>query len=434
MKTLTICCSILLGILLFFTPPGVMAAKKMSDAELRKEIVRLEKQVQALEAENKRKQETYQTLLAEVDAAKQAFSPNSELSHLLQTAAKDTDQLLRQGYFRDSWSEELAPYIKGEMPANLEGIRLIVGYLQQNIQQGGEVRLAPGKIVDKKGVETTAEILTVGNLTAAYQKEGTVGFLLSSEQGDHLFEMEKAPSMSVRRTLKKYMKGKSNTMVVDVSHGVALRQAASSTSLWEQIQKGGPVVWPILLVGVLALIIIVNRFLFLRKTRVHADLVMTQIHREVKTKNWKAAYEVAQAHKLSALGRVLQTGIQFVGSSREDMENGLQEAILNEIPPMEKYLSTLGMLASIAPLLGLLGTVTGMINTFHAITFFGTQDPKVLSGGISEALITTMLGLSIAIPIMVCHTLISRQVETRIAQLEEKAVSLVNTIFSAEIK
>jgi len=85
-------------------------------------------------------------------------------------------------------------------------------------------------------------------------------------------------------------------------------------------------------------------------------------------------------------------------------------------------------MASIAPLLGLLGTVTGMINTFHTITYFGTGDAKMMSGGISEALITTMLGLAVAIPIMFCHTLISRSVENIIAQMEEKAVSFINTI------
>ncbi len=113
---------------------------------------------------------------------------------------------------------------------------------------------------------------------------------------------------------------------------------------------------------------------------------------------------------------------------REEMENALQEAILKEIPPMERFLSTLGMLAAIAPLLGLLGTVTGMIDTFHVITLYGTGDPRLMSGGISEALVTTMLGLSVAIPLMMGQTLLNRTVEKRIGQMEEKAVALVNII------
>jgi len=125
---------------------------------------------------------------------------------------------------------------------------------------------------------------------------------------------------------------------------------------------------------------------------------------------------------------VVKAGLNCWHLAREEMENALQEAILKEIPPMERYLSTLGMLAAIAPLLGLLGTVTGMIDTFHVITQHGTGDPRMMSGGISVALVTTMLGLSVAIPIMLAHTLLSRAVDNMIGQMEEKAVALVNIV------
>ena len=91
-------------------------------------------------------------------------------------------------------------------------------------------------------------------------------------------------------------------------------------------------------------------------------------------------------------------------------------------------MSTMGMLAAIAPLLGLLGTVTGMIDTFHVITMHGTGDPRMMSGGISEALVTTMLGLSVAIPIMLAHTLLNRAVENTVGMMEEKAVAMINII------
>jgi len=421
-----------------FILPSQVFAKPVSEAELKKEIQQIQEKCQILEAENKEKQKEYKKLSSEVDILQQALKQKlgglENLSQLLQVAAKDTDQILRQGYRRHTWSEQLDPYVRGEVPANIEGFRLVLSLLEENIRQSSECRIAPGIIIDKSGKEVPADILTIGNLTAAYRAKGEVGFLLTSEQGEMLFKMEKSPGFFISRNLKKYMNNKADAVYIDTAHGVALRQLVTSNNLWDKIKSGGPVIWPILLIGLLALIIVVNRLLFLRKSQVDADSLMQELDREIKAKNWQAAYKVAQLNKTSALGRVLLTGIQFVGNSREDMENGLQEAILNEIPPMEYFLSTLGMLASIAPLLGLLGTVTGMINTFHAITFFGSGDPKFLSGGISEALITTMLGLSIAIPIMVCHTFISRQIETRIAQLEEKAVSLVNAIYSVETK
>jgi len=124
----------------------------------------------------------------------------------------------------------------------------------------------------------------------------------------------------------------------------------------------------------------------------------------------------------------LTAGLECCHLGREIMENSLQEAILKEIPPLERFLSTLGMLAAIAPLLGLLGTVTGMIDTFFVITQHGTGDPRLMSDGISVALVTTMLGLYVAIPIMLVHTLLSRAVDNRIAQMEEKAVALINIV------
>ena len=132
------------------------------------------------------------------------------------------------------------------------------------------------------------------------------------------------------------------------------------------------------------------------------------------------------------MANIITAGINFRNMHRQDMENALQETILREIPPMERFLSTLGMLAAIAPLLGLLGTVTGMINTFHVITYYGTGDPRMMSGGISEALVTTMLGLMVAIPIMFGHTLLSRRVETMIAEMEEKAVSFINMVYKSK--
>jgi biopolymer transport protein ExbB len=137
---------------------------------------------------------------------------------------------------------------------------------------------------------------------------------------------------------------------------------------------------------------------------------------------------LCDADRNKPVARVIAAGLSCRLMEREEMENVLQEAILREIPPMERFLSTLGMLAAIALLLGLLGTVTGMIDTFHVITHHGTGDPRMMSGGISEALVTTMLGLTVAIPIMLAHTLLNRSVENRIGQMEEKAVALVNIV------
>jgi biopolymer transport protein ExbB len=106
----------------------------------------------------------------------------------------------------------------------------------------------------------------------------------------------------------------------------------------------------------------------------------------------------------------------------------LTEAILRELPRLERGLSMLAIFGAVAPLLGLLGTVTGMIDTFRVITLFGTGDPKLMSGGISEALITTEIGLAVAIPIMLLYTFLRRKVDGIVGEMEEKAVGLSNII------
>ncbi|MDZ7597711.1 MAG: MotA/TolQ/ExbB proton channel family protein [Desulfobacterales bacterium] len=156
--------------------------------------------------------------------------------------------------------------------------------------------------------------------------------------------------------------------------------------------------------------------------------VMQRIAALVGERRWPDRRSSLPGAGEKPVARVLAAGLERCHLPREDLESALQEAILREIPPLERFLSTLAMLAAIAPLLGLLGTVTGMIATFQVITLYGTGDPRMMSGGISEALVTTMLGLSVAIPMMLVHTLLNRAVDTRIGQMEEKAVALLNIV------
>jgi biopolymer transport protein ExbB len=182
-----------------------------------------------------------------------------------------------------------------------------------------------------------------------------------------------------------------------------------------------------LILGV-GLTIVAERIFYLVRQRFDTGSLMHTIDTLSADNNWLACQQACEQHTHVPVARVLKAGMLCCDMRREEMENALQEGILKEIPSMERFLSTLGMLAAIAPLLGLLGTVTGMIDTFHVITLHGTGDPRLMSGGISEALVTTMLGLSVAIPLMLAQTLLNRTVDNRIGEMEEKAVSLVNIV------
>jgi biopolymer transport protein ExbB len=238
------------------------------------------------------------------------------------------------------------------------------------------------------------------------------------------------PSRGTKRQIGKYFAGQSDVVPIDMSGGAALRQITHKVSFWEQIESGGPIVYPIGLLALVALIIVINRIIYLNNVNRNTAVHMTEINRLAADGDWEECESLVMRHKgkHSPVNHVLEAGIYARNEDRETLESILQEAILREMPRVERGLSVLAILGVVAPLLGLLGTVTGMIDTFRVITLFGTGDPKLMSGGISEALVTTMLGLAVAIPIMLLHTYLARRANHIIGQMEEKAVTLVNIV------
>ncbi len=307
-------------------------------------------------------------------------------------------------------------------------IRKMITLLLDTIQASGEVSLQRATIVDRSGLQTESDILAIGNFTAAYRIDDEVGYLTYSPASRKLYALSRLPSGRMQRQIEAYMDGRSEKVPLDISRGGALRQLTHELNLWQQIPKGGPIVWPILAILAIGAAIIVERIFFLWRKRLDGESLISRIAARASEQKWELCRRLCDPDRNKPVARVIAAGLNCHRMEREEMENALQEAILREIPPMERFLSTLGMLAAIAPLLGLLGTVTGMIDTFHVITHHGTGDPRMMSGGISEALVTTMLGLTVAIPIMLAHTLLNRSVENRIGQMEEKAVALVNIV------
>ncbi len=422
-----------------------MAKKEAEDSQklifadksaLKTAIMKLKKQNAIIDKENKELQKNQKNLanqekklasrLEEMDAIVR------ELVGFIRTNARDLEALLKQSpqsaLVHDRRNILQSVVNKSKFPG-MNDIRQMVDLFFEEITRSGEVRIEHGPIVNRSGEETIGDILVLGNFTAAYRLSNETGFLIYSDKSERLFALSKLPSSHIAKKIKQYMAGESEDVPIDISRGGALRQLIHRLSLLEQIKKGGPIVWPILGIGVFAVLIIIERLSYLLRMRVNADSLMQKVYALASKQDWQGCIEICTQLKKKPVPKVLLAGINFRSTSREDMENALQEAILSEVPRLEKFLSTLGMLAAIAPLLGLLGTVTGMINTFHVITYFGTGDPRMMSGGISEALVTTMLGLSVAIPIMICHTFLTRMVENQIGQMEEKAVAFINAVF-----
>ncbi len=325
-----------------------------------------------------------------------------ELLGFIRISAKEIAALISrslQSALTPDREAPLKPILDEKRFPGMDDICAIVEILFDEITRSGEVRIEEGSFVNRSGEETSGEILILGNFTAAYRQAEETGFLLYSDKGRRLLALSKLPNRKTAKALRVYMEGKSENVPLDISKGAALRQLTHRPNLMARIAKGGPIVWPILGIAVLALLIILERSLYLIRKDMGAGRLANMVCKNAALRKWDRCCDLCKRGGKKPIPGMLLAGINNRTTGREEMENVLHEAILNEIPKLERFLSTLGMLAAISPLLGLLGTVTGMINTFHVITYFGAGDPKMMSGGISEALVTTMLGLSVAIPI-----------------------------------
>jgi len=414
------------------TLQNILADKKKLEhaiAELRKQNLNLETANQRLETEYAKQVSREESLHNDL---KEVEGDVRELAGFVRVNARDLEALLkqsRQSAFVKNRGKVLLPLTAQTQFPRMNDIRAMADLYFDEIIQSGEVCIRKGPFIDRAGKETEGDILVLGNFSSAYRLPDETGFLLYSDESQRFFALSKLPSRRKTKQIRAYMSGQAEAVPIDISRGAALRQLTHKLSLWEQIPKGGPIVWPILGVALLASLIILERIVYIMRKNINAERFAYNVCIHAARQEWDECTLLCEQKQKKPLPRVLLAGLTGRRMSREDLENVLQEAILNEIPRLERFLSTLGMLAAIAPLLGLLGTVTGMINTFHVITYFGAGDPRMMSGGISEALVTTMLGLATAIPIMLSHTLLFRKVETMIARMEEKSVTLVNTIF-----
>jgi len=197
--------------------------------------------------------------------------------------------------------------------------------------------------------------------------------------------------------------------------------------MFELFRAGGPLMWIILLCSLVALTIIFERMLSLRRVKVAPSNLGAQVLDFIATdKVSPDKVEVIRKH--SPLGAVYAAGLANISHGKDDVKEALEEAGKQVVHNMGRYLNTLGTIASITPLIGLLGTVIGMIKVFTAITAVGVGDPTVLSGGISEALITTAAGLSVGIPCLMFYRYFRSRINELTVILEDQALSLVDAI------
>ncbi len=195
----------------------------------------------------------------------------------------------------------------------------------------------------------------------------------------------------------------------------------------ELIKAGGWVMWPIILCSVISLAIIAERFWSLRKNRIIPKNLVATVYQWEKVGHLDDK-RIYQLSKSSHLGRILAAGLVNRKHSREIMKETIEEVARHVAHDLDRFLNALGTIASVSPLLGLYGTVLGMIKVFAVITTQGVGDPSILADGISTALITTAAGLSVAIPTLMFHRYFRGRVEELVITMEQEALKMVEVM------
>ncbi|MEQ1439419.1 MotA/TolQ/ExbB proton channel family protein [Fontimonas sp. SYSU GA230001] len=292
--------------------------------------------------------------------------------------------------------------------ASIEELERFWFEMQREMTETGRVVKFQAKVISGDGKEEVRPVVRVGGFTAATQ-DGFVNYLPG----------EKEFAVLGRQPASRFVKRNVNLLdetsgmhpaTIDPTRGTLLSILVQTPKLGEQIKFGGLVGYLILAIGAIGLIMAAIRFAVLSK-------VGAQVNAQRK--------DASNPRDDNPLGRVLNIYFKDPKVDHDTLQLRLDEAVLKEMPDLEKWLPALKLIAAVGPLMGLLGTVTGMILTFQQITLFGTGDPKIMAGGISQALVTTVQGLIVAIPMVLIHSFLSGRSKNIVQILDEEAAGII---------
>ncbi|MEM6369880.1 MAG: MotA/TolQ/ExbB proton channel family protein [Myxococcota bacterium] len=291
------------------------------------------------------------------------------------------------------------------------------------LEAESSIRREKATVMARSGEPRTVPVLRIGRALALAggEDEDTVGFLLEAEGLDRVSGV-KFP-VDAAAQARAVAAGNGSLAPLDLDGALARSDAPVVRTFADRIEAGGLFVWPIFLVGLLGLVLVGERVRFFVVDRLPEGWVRTALA-QAKDGDLEAAIG-ASAQDGTTRGRVLVAGLRAWGRPQGDRDAALEAALLAEEPRVQRSLNVIAACAAIAPLLGLLGTVTGMITTFDVITVHGTGNPRLLSGGISIALVTTQLGLLVAVPLLLAHAVLSRLAQRRGGELEEIRAAIV---------
>lgn len=327
---------------------------------------------------------------------------SGQFKNIVETSLTASEIPGRSGFFAELGESKALPKI-GELE------KLWYEILRETVESG-RVSRYEAKVVDENGNETAGSVTRIGVFNA-FNESGFLDFIPETGQ---LAVLPRQPANRYLDPALTFFADSESPMlpvVIDPSQGAMLKAFANTPDLFQRIEQGKTVGYVILALLGVGIVISAFRWIFL-------SVVYSKMKSQLKN--------LAEP-KNNPLGRVVNVFKTYDKPeiTVETLELKMDEAIMKEVPRLESGLSTIKIFAAVAPLLGLLGTVTGMIATFQTITLFGTGDPKLMAGGISQALVTTVLGLVAAIPLVLIHTFLKGLSDNCTALIEEQSAGLI---------
>ncbi|NCP64746.1 MAG: energy transducer TonB [Paraglaciecola sp.] len=348
------------------------------------------------------------------DAMTKRLGSLKELFGVLQQVAGDTRGKFQNSIIsaqipgRDTFLNDLAQSMGASSKlASIEEIERVWFEMQREMTESGKVTTFTTDVIEAGGNKVSKQVLRVGPFALAADGK----YLDYDGITQTVEELIRQPATRYGESAAALQQSKGELVEfgLDPTGGSILKLLVQAPSLQERIDQGGLVGYIILIVGGLALLLALERLVTL-------TIIKAKVDKQLKSDEFKDN---------NPLGRVMKVRDTYPEADTEALELHLTEAILGEIPKLGRNLTIIKIVSVVAPLMGLLGTVTGMINTFQAITLFGTGDPKLMAGGISTALVTTVLGLVVAIPSTLLYAMLNTRSKNIVFILQEQAAGVI---------
>ncbi|MEO1201474.1 MAG: MotA/TolQ/ExbB proton channel family protein [Pseudomonadota bacterium] len=334
----------------------------------------------------------------------------NDLFAIVRQAALGADSVLSNSLVaaeHQERSEFLQQLGKGERPPSIEDIKTLWTNVLTEISESGKVVSFPAVVIKPQGDEAEQQVTRAGVFTSV--SEGA--YLRYLPDTGKLVELSRQPPPRFQGMARDLADADSGVvgMALDPSKGAILSLMVQSPDLAERVDQGGGIGYLILILGAVGVFIVIRRAIGIFLAR-----------RAIEQQAGKDTVD-----EKNPLGRLRKIASEHSTDDPEATAIRLDEQLAEESSLLNRGLPTVAVLAAVSPLLGLLGTVTGMIETFQSITLFGTGDPKLMSGGISQALVTTQLGLAVAIPLVLLHSLLTGRVNRLVETLGKHSSDLI---------